>query len=128
MTLFVRVMIYHKHAPCWKGTRSLHHLRVPPISTSCDALKKARAEPLRILFCGSDSFSIVSLQKLHDHHQKHKDLIASIDVVCRPGKPIGRGLKHIRKCEVSCNLIFRYPLKRISAYLRSSGTIVSAFA
>ena len=54
-------------------------------------------EPLRILFCGSDEFSIASVLKLHDEHQKSKDIISSIDVVCRPGKPTGRGLKTIRE-------------------------------
>ena len=54
-------------------------------------------EPLRILFCGSDDFSIASLRKLYKEHQQDKDLIASIDVVCRPGKPVGRGRKIIRE-------------------------------
>ena len=53
-------------------------------------------EPLRILFCGSDDFSIASLQKLHNLHQSQEDIVASIDVVCRPGKRVGRGLKTIR--------------------------------
>ena len=58
---------------------------------------KSNLEPLRILFCGSDDFSIASLQKLYKEHQQDKDLIASIDVVCRPGKPVGRGRKIIRE-------------------------------
>lgn len=72
----------------------LNFLRVPTIK----ALDKAKAgiEPLRILFCGSDAFSIASLRKLHERYQTHKDLIASIDVVCKPGKAVGRGLKSIR--------------------------------
>lgn len=69
-------------------------LRVPTIKT-CDQ-PKAGLEPLRILFCGSDAFSIASLRKLHERYQANKDLIASIDVVCRPGKAVGRGLKSIR--------------------------------
>jgi methionyl-tRNA formyltransferase len=54
-------------------------------------------DPLRILFCGSDDFSIASLKALYDYRLKHPDQIASIDVVCRPGKRVGRGLKKIRE-------------------------------
>lgn len=72
----------------------LKFLKVPKIK-KIDILK-TNIEPLRILFCGSDAFSIASLQKLHNQHQIDKSLISSIDVVCRPGKPVGRGLKKIR--------------------------------
>ena len=58
---------------------------------------KSNFEPLRILFCGSDDFSIASLRLLYKEHQQDKDLIASIDVVCRPGKLVGRGRKIIRE-------------------------------
>ena len=71
--------------------------RVPHITIKDALLRQVTEEPLRILFCGSDSFSIASLRKLYNHHQTHKKLIASIDVVCRPGKRVGRGLKHIRE-------------------------------
>lgn len=54
-------------------------------------------DPLRILFCGSDEFSIASLKALHKEHLLNPDRIASIDVVCRPGKKIGRGLKIVRE-------------------------------
>lgn len=54
-------------------------------------------DPLRILFCGSDEFSIASLKALYAHHLKQPQQIASIDVVCRPGKRVGRGLKQIRE-------------------------------
>ena len=54
-------------------------------------------DPLRILFCGSDEFSIASLKALHAEQQQRPDRIASIDVVCRPGKRFGRGLKNIRE-------------------------------
>ena len=52
---------------------------------------------LRVLFCGSDEFSILSLEALQLVHQQNRSLIQSIDVVCRPGKRVGRGLKEIRK-------------------------------
>ena len=58
---------------------------------------KSNLQPLRILFCGSDDFSIASLRKLYKEHQQDEDLIASIDVVCRPGKPVGRGRKVVRE-------------------------------
>ncbi|CAG7926585.1 unnamed protein product [Penicillium olsonii] len=54
-------------------------------------------DSLRILFCGSDEFSIASLKALHAYHLKHPERISSIDVVCRPGKRVGRGLKQIRE-------------------------------
>lgn len=54
-------------------------------------------DPLRILFCGSDEFSIASLKALHAYHLKQPNRVASIDVVCRPGKRVGRGLKKIRQ-------------------------------
>ena len=54
-------------------------------------------EPLRILFCGSDEFSIASLRALYKEHERDKALIESIDVVCRPAKPVGRGLKDTRE-------------------------------
>ncbi|KAL9100107.1 MAG: hypothetical protein Q9163_004482 [Psora crenata] len=58
-------------------------------------------EPLRILFCGSDEFSIASLRALYNEHVRDSRLIASIDVVCRPGKPTGRGLKTIRTVPIA---------------------------
>ncbi|KAJ5123358.1 hypothetical protein N7448_009455 [Penicillium atrosanguineum] len=57
-------------------------------------------DPLRILFCGSDEFSIASLKALHAYHLKQPNRIASIDVVCRPGKRVGRGLKKIRQVPI----------------------------
>lgn len=53
-------------------------------------------EPLRILYCGSDNFSCAILQALHEEYQHPSSNIASIDVVCREGKPYGRGLRSIR--------------------------------
>lgn len=54
-------------------------------------------DPLRILFCGSDEFSIASLKALYAYYLKQPQRIASINVVCRPGKRVGRGLKTIRE-------------------------------
>ncbi|MCJ1404133.1 Methionyl-tRNA formyltransferase [Xylographa trunciseda] len=55
------------------------------------------AEPLRILFCGADEFSIASLEALHHEKEANPDLIKSIDVVCKVGKKHGRGLKNVRE-------------------------------
>ena len=59
------------------------------------------SDPLRVLFCGSDEFSIASLRALYREHERDKALIESIDVVCRPAKPVGRGLKDTREGESS---------------------------
>lgn len=57
--------------------------------------KLPATEPLRILFCGSDEFSCASLRALHKLQADKPKLIKSIDVLVRPGKPAGRGLKRI---------------------------------
>jgi methionyl-tRNA formyltransferase len=53
-------------------------------------------KPLRILFCGADEFSIASLKALHQEHITSPEFIKSINIVCKAGKPHGRGLKKIR--------------------------------
>ena len=65
----------------------------------------AKHDPLRILFCGSDAFSIASLEALHKEHRNNPQSIASIDVVCRPPKATGRGLKTIREGKDKSNHI-----------------------
>ncbi|PCH05086.1 Hypothetical protein PENO1_024210 [Penicillium occitanis (nom. inval.)] len=57
-------------------------------------------DPLRILFCGSDEFSIASLKALHAEQLRAPQSIKSIDVVCRPGKRVGRGLKQFREVPI----------------------------
>lgn len=52
-------------------------------------------DPLRILFCGSDHFSIASLRALVDAKHDLPTLIESIHVAHRPAKPTGRGLKKL---------------------------------
>ncbi|KKZ66095.1 methionyl-tRNA formyltransferase [[Emmonsia] crescens] len=79
---------------------SATYSKVRYVSTkSCD--------PLRILFCGSDTFSIASLKALCKERANNPETIASIDVVCRPGKRVGRGLKLIREA----------PIKAVAAQL-----------
>lgn len=55
------------------------------------------SNPLRILFCGSEEFSIASLRALHKEHERNPELIASIDVVCKPAKRVGRGRTALRE-------------------------------
>lgn len=86
----------------------LHRHRKPrsmlwrlPVSITCSAARgyssgptPARvAGPLRILFCGADHFSIASLRALTKAQREVPGLIHSIDVVHRPAKPTGRGLR-----------------------------------
>ena len=54
-------------------------------------------DPLTILFCGADEFSIYSLRALRELQSKKPDKIAGIDVVCRPDKYVGRGLRRIQE-------------------------------
>ena len=54
-------------------------------------------DPLRVLFCGADDFSIYSLKALNKIRKENPDKVASIDVVCRKDKRVGRGLKQIRE-------------------------------
>ncbi len=58
------------------------------------------SDPLRILFCGSNNFSIGSLRSLNDERQKDADSIASIDVVCKSAKRVGRDLKNVREGKI----------------------------
>lgn len=57
--------------------------------------KGRHIDPLRILYCGSDDFSVASLRRLQNEHLKDTDFIESIDVVCKPPRPYGRGLKKL---------------------------------
>lgn len=54
-------------------------------------------DPLRVLFCGADEFSIYSLKALNKIRKENPEKVASIDVVCRKDKRVGRGLKQIRE-------------------------------
>ncbi|KAI9753726.1 MAG: hypothetical protein M4579_005017 [Chaenotheca gracillima] len=66
----------------------------------CGYSSSAHHDPLRILFCGSDAFSSESLRALYEKHREKPELISSIDVVCRPGKRTGRGLKVVREVPI----------------------------
>lgn len=74
-------------------------------------------EPLRILFCGSDEFSAHSLKALNDEVHKNPKLIQTVDVICKQGKPSGRGLKTIREV----------PIKRLAQDLNLHYHEISTF-
>lgn len=66
-------------------------------SRSFSSSSGASVAPLRILFCGSDDFSIASLRALFRAQRETPNLIESIDVAHRPAKATGRGLKTLRQ-------------------------------
>ena len=81
-----------KPSRAWKPEwRHLH------LATGTLTEVRKTSDPLRILFCGADEFSIASLRAIYDEKSKEPALIDSIDVVCRPDKPTGRGLKNMRQ-------------------------------
>ncbi|KHN99392.1 methionyl-tRNA formyltransferase [Metarhizium album ARSEF 1941] len=61
------------------------------------------SDPLRILFCGSDTFSCGSLRALHREHVENRALVEALDVMVLPGRRTGRGLKTVR--EVPCKTL-----------------------
>ncbi|KAL7799064.1 Formyltransferase [Trichoderma ceciliae] len=58
------------------------------------------SDPLRILFCGSDTFSCESLRALHREHERNRQLIESLEVMVLPPRRTGRRFKQIT--EVPC--------------------------
>ncbi|WVQ68113.1 methionyl-tRNA formyltransferase [Kwoniella botswanensis] len=66
----------------------------------------ARLTRFKILFCGSDEFSVASLKAVHDA----RDLWDSIDVVVPPEREIGRGGKHNKSLEKYTPALRQYAL------------------
>jgi len=54
-------------------------------------------DPLRILYCGADHFSNYSLEALDRLRSQDETKIETIEVVCRPDKRTGRGLKTVQE-------------------------------
>jgi hypothetical protein len=81
-------------------SRLSHH--VPRLfSTSyCRLYSTRTSKPLRILYCGSDEFSIASLRAVHDYQLSNPEAVASIDVLIRPAKPSGRGRKTLKESPI----------------------------
>ncbi|KAK5702215.1 Methionyl-tRNA formyltransferase [Elasticomyces elasticus] len=77
--------------------RQVCRLGKPVLSRKYSTVSETKDhDPLNILFCGADKFSIYSLRALHKFQQTRPDKIVSIDVLCRPDKRTGRGLKHVQ--------------------------------
>jgi hypothetical protein len=96
MKLLHRLLWSSGHSRAWQlQCRLLHQA----LETTAEIKKSS--DPLRILFCGADDFSIASLRAIDDERHKGPSLIESIDVVCRPDKRTGRGLKTIREGKLS---------------------------
>lgn len=74
----------------------------PAHSYSVTSHAKPTPGPLRILFCGSDEFSIASLRVLDAARRGLPGLIDSIHVVHRPPKRTGRGLKILKEGMLPC--------------------------
>ncbi|KAI7088187.1 Formyltransferase [Hortaea werneckii] len=90
----------------WRSCRAVTTARTSPVLRSpgwtrfnSTAVTKHH-DPLRILFCGADEFSIYSLIALYELQQRRSDQVASIDVLCRPDKRTGRGLKQISEVPI----------------------------
>ncbi|KAK7903189.1 Methionyl-tRNA formyltransferase [Exophiala xenobiotica] len=83
-------------APAHWRTRSFAPRWTPSTTIRLASTRESRGDPLRILFCGSDSFSATSLTALHKYSKSPQTDVASIDVVTRTDKRSGRSLKVIR--------------------------------
>ncbi|KAL8929359.1 MAG: hypothetical protein Q9172_000532 [Xanthocarpia lactea] len=87
------------------GIRSISHCRPRPsfslVSYQHRFATTKSYDPLRVLFCGSDEFSIASLQALDHERRACSGRVASIDVVCRPEKPVRRHLRAVREVPIA---------------------------
>jgi hypothetical protein len=88
---------FHNQTMFWRLPGPVRSLVINSHRRHCSTTSTRASEPLRILFCGSDHFSIASLRALVEAKRDVPKLIQSIDVLHRPGKPTGRGLKHVRE-------------------------------
>lgn len=88
----------------WRLPAPVHSLALGShrrLLTSSISASRHASDALRILFCGSDEFSIASLRALAAAKRQVPDLIDSIHVVHRPAKRAGRGLKQLREGSAS---------------------------
>ncbi|KXH44493.1 formyl transferase [Colletotrichum simmondsii] len=90
----------------WLALRSAAFARVPAATTCRPGARFYSgattgagrvSDPLRILFCGSDNFSCAALTALTAERKRNPALIESLEVVVRPSKPSGRGMKNVRE-------------------------------
>ncbi|KAI8934377.1 hypothetical protein NX059_009113 [Plenodomus lindquistii] len=87
-------MLWRLHVPVRSLPLPLHRTFKSHLSTA------PAADALKILFCGSDHFSITSLRALVAAKRENPSLIDRIHVVHRPAKPTGRGLKELRQVPI----------------------------
>ncbi|KAF3047254.1 Methionyl-tRNA formyltransferase [Didymella keratinophila] len=86
----------------WRLPAPVRALLVSNLQTRCYSIaSRKHADPLRILFCGSDAFSIKSLLALDKARRETPGLIDEIHVAHRPAKPTGRGLKVLREVPIA---------------------------
>ena len=69
------------------GTRAFHSSR-------------ARAEALKVAFCGSDGFSTESFKALLAYQQANPDRVSTVDLITRQPKPKGRGCDTIERTAI----------------------------
>ncbi|KAF2223600.1 hypothetical protein BDZ85DRAFT_235857 [Elsinoe ampelina] len=87
--MIFRTCLYVRRQACYQWTqRRWQTGGVPSL-----VVERPKIPPLKILFCGSDEFSIYSLFALC---KLPSSVVESIDVVCKTGARVGRGLKDIR--------------------------------
>ncbi|CAO2658444.1 Nn.00g061670.m01.CDS01 [Neocucurbitaria sp. VM-36] len=85
----------------WRLPATIRSLVLAPCCRYNSTTASSRGpEPLKILFCGSDEFSIASLRALNAVKHDEPQLIKSIHVAHRPAKPTGRGLKTLREVPI----------------------------
>lgn len=88
--------------------------RVPRRLFSLGATPNVPRPPLKILFFGSDHFSATSLKALYALHQRRRDIIASIDVLCREDKLSGRGRRTLKEgMPFAINFVCTYKNKEV---------------
>ncbi|KAK1967480.1 formyl transferase [Colletotrichum sublineola] len=87
-------LVLRSAAFAWASVGLICRLGLRPYSATAGA---GVSDPLRILFCGSDEFSCAALDALNSEKERNPGLIESLDVVVRPGKLSGRGMKKIRE-------------------------------
>lgn len=90
----------------WLALRPAAFARVPATTTCRPGVRLYSgattgagrvSDPLRILFCGSDDFSCAALTALTVEKKRNPALIESLEVVVRPSKLSGRGMKNVRE-------------------------------
>jgi hypothetical protein len=80
-----------------RSTASICRRYLTTATATATATTPTAAQPLRILFAGTDHFSATSLKALYLEQKSNRELIRSIDVLCRKDAMTGRNLKTLRE-------------------------------